>query len=430
VGEEHTTIWAQFAGVDPNERQVEINVRQTVFYPDLPGRNYLTVRGFIMRHAATPWAPPTTEQMALIGTHWSKGWLIENNVISHSICSGLSLGKYGDQPGRKAQSAEAYVKVVERAIANGWSKENIGGHIVRNNVISHCEQAGIVGSLGAVFSTIEGNMIHDVHVRRLFGGEEMAGIKLHGAIDVRIARNRIYRTVLGLWLDWMAQGTQVSGNLFHDNGHDLFAEVNHGPYLVDHNIFLSPGSVFSMSQGGAFAHNLMAGRIRLSAYNKRATPYHRPHSTEIAGMHENPSGDDRFHHNLIVGRGDLSAYDNATWPVWMDGNVFLQGAKPSQHEVEPTVRPEYDPELKCAAQGEGCYLTIRMDGDWAARRPRRLITTELLGRARIPDQPFVHPDGSPLALNRDYFGQRRDESHPVPGPFEHRASGLVTFKVW
>ena len=142
------------------------------------------------------------------------------------------------------------------------------------------------------------------------------------------------------------------------------------------------------------------------------------------------SGDDRFHHNLIVERGDLSAYDNATWPVWMDGNVFLQGAKPSKHEVEPTVRPEYDPELKCAAQGEGCYLTIRMDGDWAARRPRRLITTELLGRARIPDQPFVHPDGSPLALDRDYFGQRRDESHPAPGPFEHRASGFVTFKVW
>ena len=39
VNERHTTLWAQFPGVDPNERLVEINVHQTVFYPDRPGRN-------------------------------------------------------------------------------------------------------------------------------------------------------------------------------------------------------------------------------------------------------------------------------------------------------------------------------------------------------------------------------------------------------
>ncbi len=55
-------------------------MRRTVFYPDQPGRNYITVRGFTLRHAATPWAPPTAEQIGLIGTHWSKGWIIENNV--------------------------------------------------------------------------------------------------------------------------------------------------------------------------------------------------------------------------------------------------------------------------------------------------------------------------------------------------------------
>ena len=67
-----TTIWAQFKGVDPNTELVEINVRQSVFYPDKEGINYITVNGFIMKHAATPWAPPTAEQIGLIGTHWSK----------------------------------------------------------------------------------------------------------------------------------------------------------------------------------------------------------------------------------------------------------------------------------------------------------------------------------------------------------------------
>ena len=148
VDETNTTIWAQFSGVNPNEAEVEINVRRTVFYPEKPGVNYLTVRGFTMLHAATPWAPPTAEQIGLIGTHWSKGWIIEDNEVRYSTCVGITLGKYGDQWDNTSQnSAEGYVKTIERALENGWSKENIGRHVVRNNHISDCEQAGIVGSL-------------------------------------------------------------------------------------------------------------------------------------------------------------------------------------------------------------------------------------------------------------------------------------------
>ena len=73
VDKENTTIWAQFKRVNPNEQLVEINVRRTVFYPEKTGINYITVRGFTMEDAATPWAPPTAEQIGLIGTHWSKG---------------------------------------------------------------------------------------------------------------------------------------------------------------------------------------------------------------------------------------------------------------------------------------------------------------------------------------------------------------------
>ncbi len=125
----NTTIWAQFPTADPNRELVEINVRRTVFYPDKPGRDFITVRGFALRQAATPWAPPTAEQIGLIGTHWSKGWIIENNAISHSVCSGVSLGKYGDQwDNTSANSAEGYVKTIERALKNGWTKEKIGHH--------------------------------------------------------------------------------------------------------------------------------------------------------------------------------------------------------------------------------------------------------------------------------------------------------------
>lgn len=116
VEQDTTFIWANFIGHNPNQQNVEINVRQTVFYPNKPFVNYIHVKGFHMSHAATPWAPPTAEQPGLIGTHWSKGWIIENNVISHSKCVGITLGKYGDKWDNKSESAEAFVKTTERAL--------------------------------------------------------------------------------------------------------------------------------------------------------------------------------------------------------------------------------------------------------------------------------------------------------------------------
>ncbi len=431
VDASNTTLWAQFKGINPKEQLVEINARQTVFYPKKTGVNYLTVRGFMMEQAATPWAPPTAEQIGLIGTHWSKGWIIENNVIRYSRCSGVALGKYGDEWDNRAESAEGYVGTIHRALTNGWNRDTIGHHLVRNNEISQCEQTGIVGSLGCSFSTITGNDIHDIHVQQLFTGAEMAGIKFHGAIDVEISGNHIYRCCRGIWLDWMAQGTHVTGNLFHDNqAEDLFCEVDHGPFLVANNIFLSRQSLLVKSQGGAYAHNLFAGNIRVDGLDGRLTPFHLPHSTELAGLHDNPNGDVRYYNNLFVARPNLNAYNHPALPVRMDGNVFLKGATPCAEEKEPLVRPDFDPTLKLSRERDGLYLEITLDKSWATEQKHPLATTALLGKAIISNLPFENADGSPIRINTDYFGKKRSVNNPFPGPFEVPAGGKLRLKVW
>ena len=450
VDNENTTLWAQFPGVDPNTQLVEINVRQTVFYPDQPGRNYITVRGFRLRHAATPWAPPTAEQIGLIGTHWSKGWIIEDNVVSHSVCSGIALGKHGDQfDNTSANSAEGYVKTIERAHAHAiaWTRENIGHHVVRNNTVSHCEQAGIVGSLGPIFCVVTGNTIHDIHVRRLFTGAEMAGIKFHAAIDTEISRNHIYRTCRGLWLDWMAQGTRVTRNLFHDNaGEDLFVEVNHGPFLVDNNLFLSGVNLLDWSEGGAYAHNLLTGRIISRPELNRDTPYHPAHSTTVAGLVNIRGGDNRFYNNLFVGDGAPAAgaaakkpqpdagfglwvYDNREFPLQTGGNVYCRGARPAARETDPVVHADVDPGVQLAVDGEAAVLQLTWDQAFASA-PTRLVTTELLGQAKIPAVGYENPDGSALQIDTDYFGKPRNVAKPAAGPFENLATGTQSLKVW
>jgi alpha-L-arabinofuranosidase len=453
VDASNTTIWAQFPRVNPNEQLVEINVRRTVFYPDQPGRNYITVRGFTMRDAATPWAPPTSEQIGLIGTHWSKGWIIENNLISHSICSGLALGKHGDKyDNTSADTAEGYVKTIERAHAFTipWTRENIGHHCVRNNTISHCEQAGIVGSLGAAFSTVTGNTIHDIHVRRLFSGAEMAGIKFHAAIDSVIAHNHIYRTCLGLWLDWMAQGTRVSGNLFHDNAsNDLFVEVDHGPFLVDNNLFLSPGNLLDMSEGGAYVHNLFAGKITNRPEPGRETPFHPAHSTTVAGLVTIKGGDDRYYDNIFVGNGEkltgdlkgnlkelrwissfgLWGYDGREQPLFTGGNVYYWGSEPYAREASLTVLPGTNPKVKLVEQGDR-YILQFSPGPGLKQAGATLVTTATLGLAKTPNLPYETAEGTPLQVNADYFGKRRSKTKPTAGPFESPGAGDLQLKVW
>ncbi len=430
VDKTNTTIWAQFKGVNPNDQLTEINVRQSVFYPARPGINYITVRGFTMEHAAAPWAPPTAEQVGLIGTHWSKGWIIEDNDIRYSTCVGVTLGKYGDQWDNTSQNtATGYVDTINRALENGWSKDRIGSHIVRNNLIRHCEQAGIVGSLGAIFSEISGNTIHDIHVRRLFAGAEMSGIKIHASIDMLIRNNHIYRCEKGIWLDWMAQGTRVSSNLLHDNlSTDLFIEVNHGPFVLDNNIFLSKSTMWDWSQGGCYSHNLMAGKITRKPQGRR-TPYHKPHSTEVAGLRDITTGDDRFINNIFVAGSGLADYKNAALEVLIDGNIYLNGAKPYPDEKNRVKLPSFNPDIKLVEKEGAVYLHMTcpaVRSDWM----RQLVTTELLGKAAVPQAAFENYDGTPLSIDTDYFGNKRDTKNPSAGPFEDSGQGNVILKVW
>ena len=446
VGEDSTTIWANFQEFDPNRELVEINVRKSCFYPDKPGVNYITVRGFIMSQAATQWAAPTAEQVGLIGTHWSKGWIIEDNIISNSKCVGITLGKdrstghnvWIHNPGK--DGATHYNEVIFKALEIGWSKEKIGSHVVRNNEIFACEQAGIVGSLGAIYSEIYNNHLHDIWTKRIFKGAEIAGIKIHAAIDGLIKNNRVHNTGRGIWIDWMAQGTRITQNLLYDNTtDDLFAEVNHGPYLVDNNLFLSPLAIKDWSEGGAFVHNLIAGKIEVKQVKGRFTPYHFAHSTKVAGLRNIYSGDNRFFNNIFIKTGDepvalkdgvqfygLHGYTIAQLDNLSSGNVYYYGAKPGETESN-FVLSQGNPSLAIEEEADDVYLRITLD-DSADEVNTMTVTTSTLGATYISEAVYEQPDGSSYLLDTDYLGNRRDQENPTPGPFEN--IDQKRYKVW
>ncbi len=435
--DENVSIYANFQEADPNRETVEINVRKTCFYPEKNNINYITIRGFILRHAATQWAPPTSEQIGLIGTNWSKGWIIENNIISDSRCSGITLGKHGDEYDNTSEdSAEGYVETIHRAEKRGWSKKNIGSHIIRNNKIYNCEQTGICGSMGGVFSTIENNDIFNIWFKRQFTGAEMGGIKIHAAMDMIIKNNRLHNCGRGLWLDWMAQGTRVSGNLLYDNTtDDLFVEVNHGPFFIENNILLSPMSIRDWSEGGAYVHNLIAGNIELWPQT-RETPYHKPHTTKMMGLAQTLGGDNRYYNNIFVGgiekghrsKSGLGIYEKTHFPMFVNGNVYLNNAIPFFDEKDK-LELETNPNIRIVEKDYGVYLIMNVD-EKIIDMNNNIITSELLGKVVVPDVPFENPDETPFTIESDYFGKKINVQNPVAGPVANLNSGEISLKVW
>lgn len=326
-----TVIFANFQGKNPNIENVEINVRRECFMPSKTGVSYITVSGFSISKAATTWAPPAAYQDGMIGPHWSKGWIIEDCEISNSKCAGISLGKYYD-PENDHYFTNKHVKsptqmerdAVCRGQYHGWLKENIGSHIVRRCNIHHCEQDGIVGRMGCVFSIIEDNEIHHINNMQQLGGAEISGIKLHAAIDVIMRRNHIHHSTMGIWCDWQAQGTRITQNFLHDNmapngtprpegammSQDIFIEVGHGPTLIDNNLLLSKVGARLATEGVALVHNLILGSFTsigggtdnvVNGVNEpRYTPYHIRHRTEVAGFMSILHGDNRIYNNIFI----------------------------------------------------------------------------------------------------------------------------------
>ncbi len=455
-----TEIYANF-GCSPTGELVEINVRPGCFYPDIPGINYITVKGFEMAHAATEWAPPTARQTGMLWTRWSKGWIIENNILHDSRCSAISLGKeistghnlstrYRRKPGYRTQ-----LETVFMARHEGWDKERIGSHIVRNNKIYDCGQNGIVGNLGGVFSEIYGNEIYNIGTRHDFIGYEIAAIKLHAAIDTSIHHNLLHNSVRGLWLDWQAQGVRVSANAFFDNELDFWVEVTHGPHLIDNNIFASKDSLLNHAQGGAYIHNIFCGKISTAPVPYRATPYHLPHSTEIIGTSRIYGNDDRFYQNIFCTTGtnqydgcpsdfegfqkrvikniaettnmDIESYCFEKLPCYINNNCYLGGAVAYSEEINKTVSAE-KMKVEIVREDDGFYAEIYCPVD-PRSEASEIMCTEDLPITYMTEQLYEAPDGTLIAINTDYCNTERGEN-PVLGALETLTKGENRIKIW
>jgi alpha-N-arabinofuranosidase len=207
--------------------------------------------------------------------------------------------------------------------------------------------------------------------------------------------------------------------------------VNHGALTVANNIVMKYAQ--NRSHGMAYAHNLFADRFML-VDTTREIPYQVPHSTKIAGYFGgfDVPGDDRLYNNIFANSvAPLTfSYKDEGMPSFFGGNVYLRGMTPPPEEPNPVVITDSIPKPRIVKKADGFYLEWTANTDWDGGVIRKPVTSDLLGVAKVPGQRWENPDGSDLVINKDYFGNPRDESNPVPGPFASLKEGLMSVKVW
>jgi len=337
-------------------------------------------------------------QMGTIGPRMGKHWIIQNCRITNARCVGIVLGH---APGVDYRDIDAF-----------------GDHIIRNNVIRRCGEAGIAGQKGASRCLIESNLVEDTNYRREFGGWETAAIKFHESVDAVIRGNLIRRVrhqshgAFGIWMDWANQGARISGNIICDTETAaIFLEMDHGPTLVDNNVVIGRG-IRSNSEGTVFAHNLFVDcPFSMVSDLGRASAYYKPHTRiDVQRKHGIPQ-DDKWFNNIFLRRG-LDQVRKAPGYA-SDYNVFLEGAKKSSFGDEHSVVEALASELGRVDRPFGTAIRFNVgDGPFHVNAP--WVDGELVGVFPTVGQTIEDRHGKPIRVDRDFFGKQR--ARPVAGP--------------
>jgi hypothetical protein len=250
-------------------------------------------------------------------------------------------------------------------------------------------------------------------------------------------------------------------------------EVGHGPTLIDNNILLSDVSLRMATQGVAMVHNLICGSFTSvdGGTGDRYTPYHIPHRTEVMGFMTILHGDDRFYNNIfvqkypaedvtvlsdsdssksfrenrIVGTQVMDIYPTyEDWikqfdmdtdvpnmmklgpahagklPVWCQGNVYLNGAKPCKNERHGLVNEDGGVFVELTEKdGRPALRTNVYDYLWDFSVS--MVSSDTLGKAFEPEERYENPDGTDILFNTDYLGNHRG-LNVLPGPFADKES--------
>jgi alpha-N-arabinofuranosidase len=132
----------------------------------------------------------------------------------------------------------------------------------------------------------------------------------------------------------------------------------------------------------------------------------------------------------VVSPATFAAFNTSKWECFESGNVFVNGAAPSKWAKDSVMVNDKNFECDLSEKDGEWFLKLSTNAEMQKNKTQKLISTSMLGLAKVPQLPYENVDGSPLQIDTDYFGKKRNSKTPFPGPIEFIKDGKQMVKVW
>jgi hypothetical protein len=469
VASDGTNVLVHFPASDrpPQQRQVEVTVRNRLFAPARRGLGYIHVDGFVFEHCANQFPgngfwESDSPQAGAVSCRGGHHWVFEKNTIRRATGFGLDCGTEGKFDTEGLRQPEPDV---------------CGYHLIRNNTISD-NGAGGIGAYRSPFTRIIGNVLERNNYMNSNEASEDAAIKTHFFINGLIEDNLIRdNETHGIWLDNVYQGTRVTRNLILNNKRSgIMCEMGSVGCLIDNNVIAftraGDGIYTQDASDVSVVHNLLYDNANYGlymrymvdrAFNVYPASFKTFKDSAIKIEHVACSGQ-RVLNNLFIGnhRGALSlifpgerAKDNRS-----DSNVYVTyvpferqyainltaggntvadiqkafdtGAKRSNRDTSlPTLAPF--PEGVEVTLDQWRYI---LGCDIKSAVLRHGEVTHTLNTV-FPEFSFKTSPAlfkvkcDPIdGVDKDFFGNRIGRAPIIPGPFQNLKEGPNAFALW
>ena len=398
-------LMANFSDLEPNEEMTEILVREKIFAATHSDVNYVTLQGLTLHHAATHWAPPTVYQPGAVEPNGSTHWIIEDNNIAYSRAVCISVG----------------VPVQEGDIEN---VKNKGHHVIRNNKIHGCGQAGIAGQAYADHSVISHNRIEGINLYREFGGWETSGIKVHhndySMIDDNFISGVYSKDVRigsahGIWIDYQNTQLLIRRNIImNTDGYPVMLEANwDGPFLVSNNIFV--GSDIAMAELGVAVHSSLNA---VWAHNLFVDTFPGWLNQQFDNRPAVKGG--RWFNNMFIGSSGTSRFQEKFKDMVLSHNLYMDGAKPSDLDKDSQISST-ETNFSLKVENDKVLVSFDLSANDIAKSLKSV-------NQNLHQKGIQNDSGKDVPVVFDMLNQERAKS-PQWGPFENIRKGSNDFSI-
>jgi len=116
--------------------------------------------------------------------------------------------------------------------------------------------------------------------------------------------------------------------------------------------------------------------------------------------------------------------------VYIRENVYAAGASPFESERKPVVLDGAAASVTIEDEGDAVYLETQLPDEFDRARVG-VVTGLSLERVRFVDADYEERDGSPVVVDVDLLGARKESGQTYPaGPIAAVTAGAARVRVW